>query len=81
MTRTKPHVRGVVHNQMHTPRHRAQEDDRHEETIRMYFKCGNSSMLFVKGLTYTRATTFEARINRLCREYGINLEGTFIKTH
>lgn len=51
-----------------------------EETCKMFFKSGNSTMLLCKGMTKLAANSLDIYITRYCKQHGSKLEGTFIFT-
>lgn len=48
--------------------------------VKLYFKSGNATMLFIDKIDYIVAMQLESRLRRFLREKCCKLEGTFIYT-
>ena len=68
-----------VHNQLHKPCHKPSHPKSDEEMVRMYFKKGDSTMLFCK-MPKLACKCLEANINRYMERHNIKLNGKFIYT-
>lgn len=70
----------IVHqNQVHPPRPRtARVDPQGNDRRRIFFKSGNSTMLFCTGLTENGAKSMQRRLIEHLKKLGTKLEGNFI---
>ena len=67
-------------NQLHQPRKKTKTvDNLGNQRRRMWFKCGNSTMLFTE-CTPETAKCLNRSLKELLQVYGYKLEGTFIVT-
>lgn len=68
-------------NQVHPPLPKKQRvDAQGNDKRRMYFKEGNSTMLFCRGVTVNAAKAIEQNIRSMLEKLGTSLEGHFIIT-
>ena len=72
----------VIHkNQEHPPLpKRKRVDSMGNNRKRMFFKKGDASMLFCKGITEEAAHAFENSMRDTARKLGVTIEGNFIIT-
>lgn len=72
----------ITVNQVHAPLPRSKRIDAlGNDRYRVYFKEGNSTMLFCKGLTKPAVQVMIKRLKEHLAKLGTKLEGTFIITH
>lgn len=68
-------------NQEHPPLPKKKRvDAQGNNRKRMFFKKGDSSMLFCRGITKEAADVFEASIRDTAKKLGVTIEGNFIVT-
>lgn len=71
----------VTVNQVNPPLKKSKRVDKSgNERFRVYFKSGNSSMLFCKGLTKPAALFMIDGLNNILSKLGTKTEGNFIIT-
>lgn len=70
-----------VRNQEHPPLpKRKRVDAQGNNRKRMFFKKGDASMLFCKGITEEAARAFENSMRDTAKKLGVTIEGNFIIT-
>ena len=68
-------------NQLHPPLPKKKRVDKlGNDSRRVYFKCGNSSMLFCKGLTENGYKALKDAIDDIAHKLGTTIEGILIST-
>lgn len=65
-------------NQMHLPKGKV--DKLGNDRNKLYFKCGNSSMLFCKDVTENGAKALLMHMHTMAERLNIKIQGTFILT-
>ena len=74
-TRTKPQ------NQVHPPRpKKLHKDELGNDRNRLWFKCGNSTMLFADNLTKNEIVVLTNSLFKLLHQFNSKLEGQWIIT-
>ena len=68
-------------NQLHPPRKKNKEDVQLNVRKRIYYKDGNSSMLFCKDATVPASKVLISSIRDNMKKLGLKLEGNFIITN
>lgn len=68
-------------NQLHSPKPaKVRVDKLGNDRYRLWFKSGNSTMLFTKGLTKNAANCLISNIDRYMSQLHVKLEGTWLIT-
>ena len=70
-----------VVNQLHPPRKKNKEEVQLNIRKRIYYKDGNSSMLFCKDATIPASKVLISSIKDNMKKLGLKLEGNFIVTN
>ena len=68
-------------NQLHPPRKKNKEEVQLNAKKRIYYKDGNSSMLFCKDATVPASKVLISSIRDNMKKLGLKLEGNFIITN
>lgn len=70
-----------IQNQMHSPQPKAKRVDKQgNHRYRVFYKDGDASMLFTKGITKPAANVMITRLKEHMAKLGVELKGHFIIT-
>jgi hypothetical protein len=70
-----------IQNQVHPPRPKWKRvDAKGNDNRRLFFKCGNSTMLFARGLTENGCKAAISHVSSIMEKLGSKVEGKFIIT-
>lgn len=69
-----------VKNQVNPPKRGPNQDKLGNDRNRLFYKTGDSSMLFAKDITKNQSRALTGAIKELCRDLHVKLQGNFILT-